>query len=277
MNTSIIKTLIINQFSSESTLNKQLRDVGQRNKRWTSQGSRLLVFIGATRRRLFELLAVVDPQRRVDRRGHVILHGLLFVAPTVIDGLAALRLTDNPARLHAAANEHIGISGTPVIAAEVQVHVGSAPEFMAYNNHGLIQHGLSRFLARHLRKILDETADGCIQPGHAVVYGQQETSRSQRATAVYLIVVVGRAVVSVVGIGDPHKSRTGIAGEDIPCEQHREAEFASALVFVYAITLPFFVGHVQHFLEPWIHQNLVGILVVRAVLVGFPAKRVTTA
>src|ERR1700704_3898276 len=125
MNTSIIKTLIINQFSSESTLNKQLRDVGQRNKRWTSQGSRLLVFIRATRRRLFELLAVVDPQRRVDRRRHVVLHRLLFVGPTMIDGLAALRPADHPARLHAAANEHIGISGTPVIAAEVQIHVGS--------------------------------------------------------------------------------------------------------------------------------------------------------
>src|SRR5437870_13322072 len=146
MNTSIIKTLIINQFSSESTLNKQLRDVGQRNKRRTSQGSRLLVFIRATRRRFFDLLAVIDPQRRVDRRGDVILHGLLFVAPTDIDGFAALRLTDNPARLHAAANEHIGISGTPVVTAEVQVHVWSAPELMDYSDHGLIQHGLSCFL-----------------------------------------------------------------------------------------------------------------------------------
>src|SRR6266850_3825659 len=115
MNTTIIKTLIINQFSSESTLNKQLPDVGQRNKRRTSQRSRLLVFIRATRRRLLDLLAVVDPQRRIDRRRHVILHGLLFVGPTGIDGLAALRLTDNPARLHAAANEHIRVRGTPVI------------------------------------------------------------------------------------------------------------------------------------------------------------------
>src|SRR3989442_14523363 len=98
MNTSIIKTLIINQFSSESTLNKQLRDVGQRNKRRTSQGSRLLVFIRATRRRLFELLAVVDPQSRLDRRRHLVLLGLLFVCRTMIDGIVGLRPTDNPAR-----------------------------------------------------------------------------------------------------------------------------------------------------------------------------------
>src|SRR5262249_24941138 len=142
----------------------------------------------------------------------MILHGLLFESPAMIDGLTALRLADNPARLHAAANEHIGISGTPVIAAEVQIHVGSAPEFMANNNHGLIQHGLSRFLARHLRKVLDETAERCIQPGSAVVYGQQEASRSQRATPIGLTVVVGSAVVAVVGIGDPHKTCTGVAG-----------------------------------------------------------------
>src|SRR6266566_4755052 len=88
---------------------------------------------------------------------------LLFVGPTDIDGFPALRLTDNPARFHAAANEHIGISGTPVVTPEVQVHVWSAPELMDYRNQGLIQHGLSCFLARHLRKIFDEAAERCIQ------------------------------------------------------------------------------------------------------------------
>src|SRR5206468_6956107 len=102
---------------------KQLCDVGQRNKRRTSQRSGLLVFIRATRRCIGDLLAVIDPQHRVDRRGDVILHRLLFILPTNIDGFAALGLTDNPARLHPPADEDIGISGTPVVTAEVQVHV----------------------------------------------------------------------------------------------------------------------------------------------------------
>src|SRR5206468_7629714 len=256
---------------------KQLVDVGQRNKRRTSQRSGLLVFIRAARRCIGDLLAVIDPQYRVDCRSNVILHGLLFILPTDIDGFPALRLTDNPARLHAAANEYIGISGTPVVTAEVQVHVWSAPELMDYSNQGLIQHGLSCFLARHLRKIFDEAAERCIQSGSAVIDGHQKASRSQRAAAVDLIVVIVPTGVTVVGIGDPHKSRTGIAGEYIPCEQQPKAELAGALVFVDAITLPFFVGHVEHFLEPWIRQNLVSVLVVCTVLVGFPAKGVTTA
>src|SRR3989449_11478551 len=123
---------------------------------------------------------------------------------------------------------------------------------MEYNNHGLIQHGLSCFLARHLRKILDEAAERCIQPGSAVIDGHQEASRSQRATAVDVIVVIVPTSVTVVGIGDPHESCTGIAGEYIPCQQQRKAKLADALVFVYAVTLLFFVGHVEHFLEPWI-------------------------
>src|SRR5207247_11312879 len=174
-----------------------------------------------------------------------------------IYGFAALGLTDNPARLHAAANEHIGISGTPVVTAEVQVHVWSAPELMDYSDHGLIQHGLSCFLARHLRKIFDEAAERCIQPGSAVIDGHQEASRSQRATAVDVVVVIVPTGVAVVGIGDPHKSRTGVGGEYIPCQQQPSANLADAIVFVYAVTLLVFGGQVQNFLEPWVHQNLV--------------------
>src|SRR5499426_1829911 len=100
-------------------LDEQLRYFCERNKRRTSERSRLLVFIGSSRRRIDDFLAVIDAQCRVNRRCGVILHGLFFVAPAVVKALVAVRLTDNPSWLNASSDEHIRINGTPMITALV--------------------------------------------------------------------------------------------------------------------------------------------------------------
>src|SRR6266700_2827346 len=90
---------------------EQFPDFGQRNKRWTSEGSRLLVFIGSSGRRVHDFLGPIDAQSRIDRRNDVIHHGLFFVIPTHIKHFVTVRLTDNPPRLDASAPKHICETG----------------------------------------------------------------------------------------------------------------------------------------------------------------------
>src|SRR5262245_27813569 len=145
----------------------------------------------------------------------MILHGLFFVVPAVLEGFVALRLTDNPAWLDAASDEHIRVNGAPMIPAEVQIHLRIPTEFMAHHNHGFIQQCLSWFLARHAREMLNQASQCCIQPWTALVDGQQEAPWSYRATAIDLIMIIRRAVVSIIGIGNPYKSGAGVGREEI--------------------------------------------------------------
>src|SRR6266516_2284786 len=127
---------------------EQFPDFGQGNKRLTSEGGRLLVFIGSPGRRVHDFLGPIDAQRRIDRRNDVIHHWLFFVIPTHIEHLVAVRLTDNPSRLDASAHKQIRETGAPMIAPGVGVHLRIAPEFV------------------------HQATERRIKPGAALVYGK---------------------------------------------------------------------------------------------------------
>ena len=83
--------------------------------------------------------------------------------------------------------------------------------------------------------------------------------------------VIKAAISAIVDVAYPQKSRAGIGGEHIAGKQHGKAYLTSADV-IPDITLSFLGSHLKNFLEAWIHQKFVCVLVVRLILVGFAAN-----